>query len=50
MIGLPEAVAIGAQPNKTIRGKRIVGSVHYLCPFSRSKYVKRSLTTTFLGR
>lgn len=35
MIELPEAVAIAAQLNKTIKGKRIVGSVHYLPPFLR---------------
>ena len=28
MIELPEAVAVAAQLNKTIRDKRIVGSVH----------------------
>ncbi len=33
MIELPEAVAIAAQLNQTIRGKRIVGSVHYLSIF-----------------
>ncbi len=27
---LPEAVATAAQLNKTIKGKRIVGNVHYL--------------------
>jgi hypothetical protein len=30
MIELPEAVAIAAQLSKTIKGKRIVGSVHDL--------------------
>ncbi len=33
MIELPEVVAIAAQLNQTIRGKRIVGSVHYLSIF-----------------
>jgi len=33
MIELPEAVAIATQLNKTIKGKRIVGSVHYLFIF-----------------
>ena len=33
MIELPEAVAIAAQLNKTIKGKRIVESVHDLSIF-----------------
>jgi len=33
MIELPEAVAIAAQLNKTIKGKRIVGNIHNLSIF-----------------
>ena len=33
MIELPEAVAMAAQLNQTIRSKRIVGSVYDLKPF-----------------
>lgn len=33
MIELPEAVAVAAQLNKTIKGKRIAGSVHDLSIF-----------------
>jgi len=42
MIELPEAVAIAAQLNQTIRGKRIVGSVHDMSIFlRRHDYVRR---------
>ena len=30
MIELPEAIAIAAQLNKIIKGKRIVGNIHYV--------------------
>ena len=37
MIELPEAIAIAAHLNQTIRGKRIVGSVHDLSIFKEAR-------------